>query len=59
MDLTFYLLLMLTFGFTCAYLAERKGRPYRSWLVLGALLGFVALLIILAQPSARAQADDA
>lgn len=59
MDLTFYLLLILSFATVCAYLAQRKGRAPRQWFVLGALLGFVALFILLAQPPRRAEHNDA
>lgn len=59
MNLTFYLLLMLTFAFTSAFLAERKGRDHRTWFVLGALLGFVSLVILLVQPGAQSEAKDA
>jgi len=59
MDLTFYLLLALTFAFTSAFLAERKGRSPRVWFLLGALLGLVALIILFTQPQDPSKADNA
>ncbi len=59
MDVVGLTLLMISFATTCAYVAECKGLEHRRWLVLGALLGFVALFIVLVQPSRLPSTGDA
>jgi hypothetical protein len=50
---TSWLLFMVASGASTAWLAQRKGYRARSWFWLGALLGAIALLVLLLQPSRR------
>ena len=39
-------------------MAQRRGLAVRSWLVLGALLGLIALIVLLFEPSSERDASD-
>lgn len=40
------IIFMLLFGWACSYIAKDKRRDHVSWFVIGALTGFVGLIII-------------
>ena len=48
---TTFVLCWLACALTCAWLAARKGYRTRDWFWLGCGLGFIALLLLLFQPT--------
>lgn len=56
---TTFLLLMLAGGSTSGWLAARKGYKPRTWFWLGALLGLVALTVLILEPPVARDAPDA
>jgi 4-amino-4-deoxy-L-arabinose transferase-like glycosyltransferase len=56
---TSWLLFFLACGLTSAWLAQHKGYSARIWFWLGALLGVVALGVLVRQPRRTIREDDA
>ena len=58
MDVTSVLLYCLTCSCVAGFMAQRRGLSVRSWVLLGALLGLIALIILLFEPSSERDASD-
>ena len=58
MDLTSVVLYCLACSCIAGFMAQRRGLAVRSWLVLGALLGLIALIVLLFEPSSERDASD-
>lgn len=46
----FILAWLIVWGLVCRYVAGERGKDQNTWMFLGAVLGFIALLILMATP---------
>ena len=58
MDSAAILLYLTFFGFTTAWLADRRGYRWQRWFVLGMLLGALPALLLMLKPRPAASGED-
>ncbi len=58
MDVTSLLLYCLTCSCVAGFMAQRRALSVRNWVLLGALLGLIALIVLLFEPGRQRDASD-